>query len=134
MAEKLQALGKKAGATPPEKGVVLSNEGRLFLANKVVRKVNDGFEVHPAGSLKAVKELKDFGTREPSDTGFSLDVSRQPRKLQRRDRSRSRDSRVSFSRSSKDEEGDQPKTPNDKPGMKLSWTGLKNTLLKTIGP
>lgn len=59
-----------------------------------VRRNNKGFEVLPAGSLGRPEPTKDFGYEKESVQGISHDTSR-PRKLQKKSRSRSRESQRS---------------------------------------
>lgn len=66
----------------------------LTLFGTQLRRVNKGFEILPAGSLKDAKAVKDFGyATEPLRESSN---AHQPRKLQKRSRSRSTEGRTSL--------------------------------------
>jgi len=66
----------------------------LTLLGTQLRRVNKGFEILPAGSLKEAKAVKDFGyATEPLRESSN---AHKPRKLQKRSRSRSMEGRTSL--------------------------------------
>ncbi|OAP60650.1 hypothetical protein AYL99_05652 [Fonsecaea erecta] len=67
-----------------------SPSGSLSIANTRSRKVNDGFEVLPAGTLEKGPRVKDFGTRHED-----VEMKKKPKKLQKRSRSSSESRRSS---------------------------------------
>lgn len=69
-------------------------EETTSLLGTQVRRINKGFEVLPAGSLGRPELVEDFGYDTESVRGTSNEISR-PRKLQKKSRSRSRDSQKS---------------------------------------
>ena len=133
MTDKLLALRKKTEALPSEENIRPSIERTLSLENKVTRRVNNGFEIHPAGSLEQPKPPKEFGMIPCVDGGASFDPDRRARKLQKRDRPRSKDSRGSSSQSSIGQVEGSPKTLKDRPALTLRWTGLKSVLWGSEG-
>lgn len=70
------------------------DEETASLLGTQIRRINKGFEVLPAGSLGRPEPTKDFGYEKESVREIFNETSR-PRKLQKKSRSRSRDSQKS---------------------------------------
>ncbi|KIW95341.1 uncharacterized protein Z519_03925 [Cladophialophora bantiana CBS 173.52] len=68
-----------------------SPPGSVSIANTRSRKVNDGFEILPAGTLEKGPRVKDFGTGQGES-----EMKKMPRKLQKRSRSSSGSRRSSI--------------------------------------
>ena len=97
--------------------------------NRSTRIVNEGFEVHPAGSLDIQRPVKEFSSLFPGSESIRSPPNSGSNKLRKRSRSRSRD-RHSIRRSSFAE--DIPPVEKDegarKSGLGLTWSSMKAAL------